>query len=57
MLSVDGMDFRLAMGYSKHFWSYKFKKSGVRYEVGCASKQGIFAGGMGRRSPGFGMMR
>ncbi len=22
------------MGYSKPFWSYKFKKSGVRYEVG-----------------------
>jgi hypothetical protein len=22
------------MGYSKPFWSYKFKKSGLRYEVG-----------------------
>ena len=34
MLSVDGTDFRIAMGYSKPFWSYKFKKSGLRYEVG-----------------------
>jgi hypothetical protein len=33
-LSVDGTDFRIAMGYCKAFWSYKFKKSGLRYEMG-----------------------
>ena len=40
MLSVDGTDFRLAMGYSKPCWSYRFKKSGVRYEVGLCIKTG-----------------
>ena len=34
MLSVDGTDFRLAMKYNKDFWSFKFKESGLRYEVG-----------------------
>jgi len=33
LLSVDGTDFRIELGYSKPFWSYKFKKSGLRYEV------------------------
>ena len=51
---MDGTDFELAMGYSKQFYSHKFKKSGVRYEVGLCIKQGIFAGGMGPMSPGFG---
>jgi hypothetical protein len=40
MLSVDGTDFRLAMGYSKPFWSFEFKKSGMRYEVGLYLKTG-----------------
>ena len=31
---VDGTDFRIAMGYHKAFWSYKFKNSGLQYEVG-----------------------
>jgi len=56
MLSVDGTNFWLAMGYSKPFRSYKFKKSGVRYEVGLHIKTGEFSGGMGCTSPGFGMM-
>jgi hypothetical protein len=34
LLSVGGTNFWIAMSYSKPFWSYKFKKSGVRYEVG-----------------------
>ena len=34
LLSVDGTDFRLAMKYNKDFWSFKFKESGLRYEVG-----------------------
>jgi len=40
MLSVDGTDFRLAIGCSKPFWSFKFKKSGMRYEVGLCIKTG-----------------
>jgi hypothetical protein len=55
MLSVNGTDFRLAMGYSKPFWSFKFKKSGMRYEVGLCIKQGKFSGGMGHMSSGIGM--
>ena len=31
---MDGTDFRLAMKYRKEFWSFKFKESGLRYEVG-----------------------
>jgi hypothetical protein len=34
LLSIDGADFQIAMGYWKPFWSYKFKKSGLCYEVG-----------------------
>ena len=51
---MDDTDFELAMGYSKPFYSHKFQMSGVRYEVGLCIKQGIFAGGMGPMSPGFG---
>ncbi len=28
LLTVDGTDLRITMGYRKVFWSYKFKKSG-----------------------------
>jgi hypothetical protein len=34
LLLVDGTDFQIAKGYSKPFWSFKFKKSGLWYEVG-----------------------
>ena len=34
LLSIDGTDFLLAMSYCKDFYTYKFKKMGVRYEVG-----------------------
>ncbi len=40
MLSVDGTDFHIAMSWSKSFYSYKFKKSGLRYEVGLCIKTG-----------------
>ena len=40
MLSVDCTDFRIAMGWSKNFYSNKFKKSGLRYEVGLCIKTG-----------------
>ncbi|KAL7523555.1 hypothetical protein ACHAWF_002737 [Thalassiosira exigua] len=34
LLSVDGTDFLLAMSYWSGFYSHKFKKCGLRYEVG-----------------------
>ncbi len=40
LLSVDGTDLMIAMGYCKCFWSYKSKKSEVRYEVGLCIKTG-----------------
>ena len=52
MLSVDGTDFRLAMGYSKPFYSHKFKKSGVRYEVGLCIKTGDICWWNGPYEPG-----
>ncbi len=52
MLSVDGIDFRLAMGYFKPFWSFKFKKSGVRYEVGLCIKTGDICWCNGPYEPG-----
>lgn len=33
-MSIDGTDFLLAMNYWDKYYSYKFKKSGLRYEVG-----------------------
>ena len=39
-LLVDGTDFCLAMGWSKAFYSFKFKRSGYRYEVGLCIKTG-----------------
>jgi hypothetical protein len=55
LLSVDGTDFQIAMGYSKPFWRYKFKKSGLRYEVGLCIWQETFAGGVGLMPQGSGM--
>ena len=52
MLSVDGTDFRLAMGYSKPFYSHKFKKSWVRYEVGLCIKTGDICWWNGPYEPG-----
>ena len=40
MLSVDGTDFQVAKSYEKPFYSYKFKKSGLRYEVALCIKTG-----------------
>jgi hypothetical protein len=40
LLSVDGTDFRLAMGWSKPYYSYKFKRSGYRYKVSLCIKTG-----------------
>jgi len=49
---VDGIDFELAMGYSKPFYSHKFKKSGVRYEVGLCIKTGDICWWNGPYEPG-----
>jgi hypothetical protein len=52
LLSVDGRDLMIAMGYCKRFWSYKFKKSGVRYEVGLCMKTGDICWWNGQYEPG-----
>ena len=52
LLSVDGTDFRIAKGYSKPFWSYKFKKSGLRYEVGLCIQTGSICWWSGPYAPG-----
>jgi hypothetical protein len=52
LLSVDGTDFRLAVGYSKRFYSYKFKKSAYRYEVGLCIKTGDICWWSGPYPPG-----
>ena len=52
MLSVDGADFCIAMGWSKSFYSYKFKKSGLRYEVGLCIKTGDICWWSGPYAPG-----
>ena len=49
---MDGTDFELAMGYSKPFYSHKFKKSGVRYEVGLCIKTGDICWWNGPYEPG-----
>ena len=52
MLSVNGTNFRIALGYSKPFWSYKFKKSGLRYEVGLCILTGDICWWSGPYAPG-----
>jgi hypothetical protein len=52
LLSGDGTDFQIAMGYSKPFWSYKFKKSGLWYEVGLCILTGDICWWSGPYAPG-----
>ena len=40
------------MGYNKAFWSYKFKKSGLRYEVALCIKTGDICWWSGPYAPG-----
>ena len=40
MLLLDGTSLRIAKDYSKPFWSYKFNKSGLRYEVALCIQTG-----------------
>ena len=52
LLLVDGTDFRVAMGYLKPFWSYKFKKSGLHYVVGLCILTGYICWWNGPYVPG-----
>ena len=52
MLSVDGTDFLMAMSYRKAFYSFKFKKMGLRYEVGLNIKTGDICWWHGPFPPG-----
>ncbi len=52
LLSVDGTDFRLAMGWNKSFYTYKFKRSGHRYEVGLCIRSGNICWWNGPYEPG-----
>jgi hypothetical protein len=52
LLSVDGTDFRIAKSYEKPFYSFKFKKSGFRYEVALCIKTGDICWWSGPYLPG-----
>jgi hypothetical protein len=52
LLSVDGTDFRAAKSYEKPYYSYKFKKSGFRYEVALCIKTGDICWWAGPYLPG-----
>ena len=51
-MSVDGTDFLMAMSYVKSFYTYKFKKMGLRYEVGLNIKTGHICWWHGPLPPG-----
>ena len=52
LLLIDGTDFRIAKKYWKPFYSYKFKTSGFRYEVGLCIKTGDICWWAGPYLPG-----
>lgn len=52
LLLVDGTDFRIAKKYEKPYYSYKFKKSGLRYEVALCIKTGDICWWAGPYLPG-----
>ena len=52
LLLVDGTGFWIMMGYSKPFWSYKFKKSGLHYKVGLCISTGDNCWWSGPYAPG-----
>jgi hypothetical protein len=52
LLSVDGTDFCVAKSYEKPLFSYKFKKSGFRYEVALCIKTGAICWWAGPYLPG-----
>lgn len=40
LVTIDGTDMPVQMGFSKKFFSHKFKSSGVRYEIGMCIQTG-----------------
>ena len=52
LLSNDGVDLRLAKKWTKKFHSFKFKKCGLRYEVGLNIKTGDICWWNGPFEPG-----
>jgi hypothetical protein len=54
-LVVDGTDFRIATGY-QGFLVIQIQKKWPGMKLLCASKQVIFAGGLGHMHLGYGMM-
>ena len=53
-MSVDGADYRVAVSYQKSYWywPYKFKKSGLRYEIAICIKTGKMVWWNGPYLPG-----
>lgn len=52
LVSIDGTDLPLAKSYLKELFSYKFKHSGLRYEVGLCIKTGDICWWNGPFEPG-----
>ena len=52
LLSNDGVDFLMAMSYLKEFYSYKFKKCALRYELALCIKTGWICHWNGPFEPG-----
>ncbi len=52
LLSVDGNDFRVAKSNERPYYSYKFKKSGLRYKVALCIKTGNICWWAGPYLPG-----
>lgn len=52
LLSTDGTDYPLAMSYMKEFYSHKFKKCGLRYEIGLNILTGDICWWLGPFEPG-----
>ncbi len=56
LLSIDGTDFHIAMGWSKNFYSFKFNRLDFDTRLVFASKREKFAGGVGRIHLGYEMI-
>jgi hypothetical protein len=52
LMSVDGADYRVAVSYQKSYWPYKFKKSGLWYEIAICIKTGKMVWWNGPYLPG-----
>ncbi len=52
LLSVDWTNFCIVMGWSKSFYAFKLKKSGLQYKVGMCIKTGDICWWSGSYEPG-----